>query len=283
MSTRKGSYGVHNLSNGGRITIPYVDGEVFAAEDMRGDWNDIDVFDVDTSQRLPIGTILQKNARYWAYAEFGGVAAVATLCQAEVPAVLHDALAAVAASAGATEFKITSPASGADDFIKNEYAGGMVYAQVNGSPGYGYGIARNAALDIGVAGTMLVTLNPGENLAVSLASTDDMAFIKNPWKEVIIHPSPPVAPVVGVTMALQADGQFGWLGVKGPHPVLTDATTTALVIGQYVRPSEDDDGAVALLDYDETGQGLRGRVGAIADVGGDGGYSLVNFFGFGLV
>ena len=277
-------YGNFRFRNGVELYIPWVDEAVFSFANYGGrDWSDIDVHSVSSTQLFPIGTTLRRGGRWWAYAESGGTIAAARLAQAEIPAAAHDALAPVAASAGAVTFSITSPASGSDDFVTNEYAGGIVYAQVNGTPGYAYGIATNASLDISEVATMEVYLEPGENLAVALATSDDLAFVKNPWKEVIIMASPPTARTVGVAMGALTDGDFGWLGVKGPHPVLTDATTDAVVAGYAVRTSEDDDGAVAAFQGDEAADSDHGIIGTVADVGGDAQISLIDLNGMGLV
>lgn len=280
MASRKGRYGVFNLSNGGQIEIPFVDSEVLASKDMMSEWNDIDVHDVTTVQRLPVGTIMKRHGKTYAYTEFGGTTAAGDLLQAEIVDPDHDVLAPVAAVAGATEFEVTMPGSGTDDFIVNEYAGGEVYAQVNGSPGYSYHIARHDSGDISTTDTMTVVLAPGENLAVALAATDDLSFSKNPWKETIIHASPQTAIIVGVSLAIGADGSFGWLGVKGPHPVLTEGT---VVVGYEVRPGETTDGTVTAQVYDEDVDADQGIVGKVHNVGGDGEFSLIDLNGFGLV
>ena len=279
-NTRKGSYGVHNLSNGGQIKLPYVDGDVFPAKNLDNAWNDIDVHSVTTLQRFPVGTILGRHGKVYAYAEFGGTTAAGSLLQAEVPSTEQDALAPEATAAGATQVEITSPATGTNDIVLNEFAGGQMIAMVNGSPGYSYTIAANEAMDISAAGNFLVTLAPGENLAVALAATDDLSFSKNPWKEVIIHGSPQTAMIVGVSLAIGADGSYGWLGVKGLFAVLTEGT---VVIGYEVRPGETTDGTVTAQVYDEDVDADQGVVGKVADVGGNGEFSLIALNGLGLV
>ena len=277
-------FGQFRFRNGVEMYIPWVDEAVFSLTQYGGrDWSDIDVHDVSSTQRFPVGTVLRKGPRWWAYAESGGTIAAARLAQGEIPAAAHDALPPVAASAGATSFSITLPGSGSDDFVANEYAGGIVYAQVNGTPGYAYEIATHEAGDISNSGTMEVFLAPGENLAVALSASDDLAFVKNPWKEVIIMASPQTARVVGVAMGALTDGDYGWLGVKGPHPVLTDATTDAVVAGYAVRTSEDDDGAVAAFQGDEAADSDQGIIGYVADGGGDAQISLIDLNGMGLV
>lgn len=267
-------WGVHDLSNGRRIFLPATSPNKFAPGNLDSRWEDIDVFDVDTAARFPIGTQLRINNQVFMYCEFDATIAVGELVQASIPAAAHDALAAVAAAAGATSFSVTSPESGSDDFAANEYSGGMVYQQVNGTPGYGYPIWEHDALDISATATMVVTLPPGWNLAVAMAATDDLAFIKNPAQEVIQQPTTITAPVLGPTLAAQADGQFGWVGIKGPHVVLTEGT---IVIGQEVRPSETTAGSVAALDYDEADDANLGNLGIVADVGATTEHSLVNF------
>ena len=276
-------FGQFRFRNGVEMYIPWVDEAVFSLTQYGGrDWSDIDVHDVSSTQRFPIGTVLRKGTRWWAYAESGGTIAAARLAQGKIPMAAHDALAPVAASAGATSFTITLPGSGSDDFTANEYAGGIVYAQVNGTPGYAYEIATHELGDISTSGTMEVFLAPGENLAVALATGDDMAFVKNPWKEVIIMASPQTARIVGVTTAAMADDEYGWLGVKGPHPILMDGST-AVLAGHAVRPSEDDDGAVATFEGDTAAVSDMGIVGQVADIGGDAEISLIDLNGLGLV
>ena len=274
MGASKFRYGVHRLRNGELFYIPYVDNTVFdVGLKMPSNWGDIDVHDIDSAQKYPLGTQLRRGTRVWAYAEFGGVTAAGDVVQSEGPDAVHDALAPEVTLAGATEFLVTSPASGSADFIKDEYAGGFVIAQVNGSPGYSYGIATQAALDISETATMKVVLNPGENLAVALAITDDLAFIKNPWKEIIEMPATLTGAVAGISMAIQADGQFGWVGIQGPHAVLTSGT---VFIGQPVSVSDTTAGAVEPWLIADSSAVELAFVGTVRDIGGDGEFSLID-------
>ncbi len=274
MGVSKFRYGVHRLRNGELFYVPYVDSTVFdVGLQMPSNWSDIDIHDIDTAQKYPLGTQLRRGTRVWAYAEFGGTTAAGDVVQSEGPDAVHDALAPTASLAGATEFLVTSPESGTADFIKNEYAGGYVIAQVNGSPGYSYGIATQAALDISETATMKVVLNPSENLAVALAATDDLAFLKNPWKEIIEMPTTLTGPVAGISMAIQADGQFGWVGVEGPHAVSTSGT---VFIGQPVSVSDTAAGAVEPWLIADSSAVELAFVGVVRDVGGDGEFSLID-------
>ncbi len=274
MGVSKFRYGVHRLRNGELFYIPYVDSSVFdVGLQMPSNWGDIDVHDIDSAQKYPLGTQLRRGTRVWAYAEFGGTTAAGDVVQSEGPDAVHDALAPEAADAGATEFLVTSPASGSADFILNEYAGGFVIAQVNGSPGYSYGIATQAALDISETATMKVVLNPSENLAVAFTTSDDLAFVKNPWKEIIEMPTTLTGGLAGISMAVQADGQFGWVGIAGPHAVLTSGT---VFIGQPVSVSDTTAGAIEPWLIADTSAVELAFVGDVRDVGGDGEFSMID-------
>ena len=281
MPTRK--YGEFRMNNGGKIYIPPHVEAVPGFASVVTNYNDIDVYEVTTARRFAIGTILTIGVQTWAYCEFGGTTAAGDLLQSELQAVAHDALAAVAGAAGDNTITITSPASGSDDFIVNEYSGGFMRAEVNGSPGYQYPILSHPALDISAVATMVVTLLPGIGTAVAVAATDDFSFMKNPWMEPIIHPSPQTSIICGVSIGIGADGSFGWLGVKGPHAVKTEGT---VVIAQEVIASITDDGAVGAAVLTEgtpnTG-GNQAPVGVVRDVGADTTFSTIDLNGLGLV
>lgn len=261
--------GEFRLKSGAKIYIPpWAENGSY-----KTNWEDIDIYTVDTVQAYAIGTKLQIGNKTWAYAEFGGTTAAGDLVQSEIPHAERDALAAVAGSAGDKTITITSPATGTNDFAKDDHAGGEMLAMVNGLPGYSYTILSHPAMDISEAGTTIFTLLEAWGTAVAVAATDDFSFSKNNFKEVVIHTSPQTAAIAGISMAVGADGSFGWLGVEGPHPILTEGTVT---IGYEARPSEGTDGTVTLQDYDEADDANLGTVGSIVDVGGSGEFSLIN-------
>ena len=272
--------GQYRLKNGGLLYLP----PWSENDDVKTNWEDIDIFRVTTVKEYAIGTELKIGSRVFAYCEFGGTTAAGDLLSSEVPDAVHDALAPVAGAIGDNTITITSPASGSADFIANEYAGGHMRAEVNGSPGYLYDILSHPLLDISEAGTMVVTLLPGQGTAVAVAATDDFSFHKNAWQEVIQHATTEVAAACGVSMAIGADGSFGWVGVKGPHPVLTQGSVAA---GAEVRLGTDT-ASVGALAFEQATDATRvienvGSIGRVVDVGADTKFSTVNFYGFGLV
>ena len=274
------SFGRHRLSNGVEIDIPHVDTAVFDPQTMRSDWNDIDVHDIDTVQRLPIGTVLKRGPRHFMYGSFAGTVTKGQGVQSSIPAAAHDALAPEATAVDSTSFEITSPASGSDDIEANEYANGYAYLQVNGTPGYLYEIARNEAMDISATGNFLITLAPGNKLATALVVGDDIALIKHPAKDVVVMTTAGTGSFLGVSVENQVANQFGWIGVKGPHPAASEGT---LIIGEEARTSEGTAGEFTPNDYSEATEADRGSVGRVLDIGGDNEFSLIGFYGAGIL
>jgi hypothetical protein len=87
----------------------------------------------------------------------------------------------------------------------------------------------------------------------------------NPYRAFIIHPSTNTAMPIGWTVAAVTGSYYCWLQTHGPLAALIDGT---VVMGQQVRCSEDDDGAVAALDYDESGRN-EPIVGYVMEIGAD--------------
>jgi len=230
---------------------------------------------VTTAQRFPIGSLIYdvgSDSKY-RYVEYGGTIAAGSLAGAEVPDGAHDALDPSGTGTGAGITKGSTIISIADSItlVENEYAGGFLYTQVNGAGlGYRYPIKSNEA---GATTNLNVTLwDPG--LAVAVSASTDVALVKSRYKEVLITATTAVSIATGVSLGIGADGSFGWVQTRGPAAVLTDGGT-ALAIGHAVRRSEDDPGAVALLDFDEADDANVGQIGLCMDIGADGSYSLI--------
>ena len=69
-------YGVKQLRNGITIDIPATHPQVFDPSVLESNWNDLDVYDIDTVQKFPLGTVLKQNRRVWMYASFAGTVTV---------------------------------------------------------------------------------------------------------------------------------------------------------------------------------------------------------------
>jgi hypothetical protein len=121
------------------------------------------------------------------------------------------------------------------------------------------------------SGIQTINLISGESVQVAITTSTTMSFFKNKLDEVIIHPSPPTAAVVGLAVAAVTANYYCWLQTHGPAAVLCDGT---LVAGKGVRASEDDDGGVAALDVsDDRDEPL---LGSVIDIGTDTEFATIN-------
>jgi len=214
------------------------------------------------------------NDSVWVYAQMGPTVGVAgSLYQSEaVTANWNSKTVDTARAAGATQISATL---GATAVVKDEFDEGYVVIEDDAGEGHLYHIARawkaedsNAAAD----GSAVLTVNliSGESVQVALTTSTTLSFFKNKLDEVIVHPSPPTAAVVGVAMRAVSSpsgiGYYCWLQVRGPASVKADGT---LVAGKGVRAAEGSaDGAVAALDYDESGRD-EVALGSVIDIGTD--------------
>jgi hypothetical protein len=210
--------------------------------------------------------MVSQDGRAWRYTEAGGTALVAgTVYQSEVPNAADDDLAVAAAAVGARSITITA---NAEAIVADEFNGGYMVVQDDAGEGRAYLVEDTPAASASTAFSLL--LAHGLEVAATAATT--VLLLKHPLKDVIIHPSPPTAPVVGVAAAAITEDQFGWLQVEGIASVLAEGT---LVIQQHVRASETTDGAVADLDYDEAGRN-EAILGIVAEVSITAEHSAVN-------
>jgi hypothetical protein len=192
--------------------------------------------------RHPWGTILiTPDGRQFRYARAGGTIGAGLLCQSEVPEANWDELNVNTFAVGDKSLLITTGATAVD---LNEIAGGYVNVEDDTGEGYMYRVASNVA-NAGSAESAFI-LDTGVKLAAVAATT--VGLLKNPYRDFIIHPSPPTAIVIGVTQMAVVAGNCCWLQTKGPCSVLTEGT---LVIGDSVQPSSSADGAVTPLTLTE--------------------------------
>ena len=237
-----------------------------------GKWGE--QFEEHQYKRHDFGTKMIMSDSVWVYAQMGATVGVAgSLYQSEaVTANWNSKTVDTARAAGAEQISATL---GGTATVQNEFDEGYVVIEDDAGEGYLYHIARgwkdgdsNAKASTGAVQT--VNLRPGEKVQVALTTATTLSFFKNKLDEVVVHPSPPNAAVVGVAMrAVSSPGGIGyycWLQVKGPASVKADGT---LVPGNGVRAAEGSaDGAVAALDYSESGRD-EVPLGSVIDIGTD--------------
>ena len=185
------------------------------------------------------------------------------MVQAEAPDAAHDDLdlSGGLVAIGSKLITITDTIT----LVLNEYAGGYLVIEGDLGEGYAYPIVSHDAPASGAE----VIIKHG--LAVALDATSDGKLIKSRWAEIIQMPATGTGVLSGVSMAVGANGSFGWICTNGPAAVLTDGT---VVIGQSVRASDGVAGAVEGLDRDGTAED-EAYVGHVMDVGPTAEYSLI--------
>lgn len=217
------------------------------------------------------------DGRMFRFVKCGGVAIAAGKLVAVEAAAADHAARSVASAASANDTSVTITAGSSTAFTEDEYADGYLNIEDDTGEGYIYKIKSHPAA--ATSASLVVTLAPGHHLRAALTTATTVGFVRNPGRDVVIHPSIPVSPVIGVTQRALEVGttssnySWGWVCVKGYTSVLVDGT---LVIGQEVRPSEDDDGAVAAQDYDEANDANTGTVGRVVYIGADTEHAVVD-------
>lgn len=191
-----------------------------------------------TNQRWPLGTLMMlQDGRKFRFFENGATAlAAGRLIQSEVPGANFDELAIPSAVAVNTKaFNVTN---GATAITLNQFAEGYMNVEDDAGEGHLYKIAGNAAE---AAGSAPFEVQLAHGILVAFTTATTVGLTKSPYRDAIIHPSPPTAAVLGVTPVAVAANAFGWVQTWGPCSVLTEGT---LVIGDSVQASSSADGAV---------------------------------------
>jgi len=203
-----------------------------------------EVYRTYTSKVAKLGTIMESpdGARY-RFALNGAVAlAAGRVVQSVVPTANHlNQAVAAATPAGNGTITVTL---GATAVVADEYADGYVYINDAGADvtteGYKYRIKSHPAAN--ASASLVLTLYEDSPVKIALTTNSEYTLIRNPFRAVIIHPSPPTARVVGVAPCAVAANEYFWCQDRGPCAVLTEGT---LLYGDQVVASLTVDGAVA--------------------------------------
>lgn len=227
----------------------------------------VDPFAESSTQRWPLGTKLIYGGRTFRYGLNGGVVgAIGSLYQSIVPVAGEQDEPIEAASVGDTGATVQQDTGG--DVAANTYQDGYVSIRDETGQGqlllvYSHGSLTNAAE------TEITFVDP---ILVALHADATADLIRNPYREVIIHPSPNTARIVGLMVRVLTASYYGWLQTEGMASVLTDGT---VVIGQHVRASDAVNGAVEALDRDGTAEDEQ-EVGTVVGVSANTEYSLIH-------
>lgn len=224
-----------------------------------------------TAQKHPLGTVMVfSDGRQFRYCENGGVAlASGKLVQMPVPEANHDELAVNTAAAGDDTLSITLGATAA---AANLYRDGWVNVEDDTGEGHLYKIKSHPAVASAAEGVF--TLEDNDPIKVAFVAATTVGLVKNPYKDVIVQPSPPTAAVVGCACTTVPIDNFCWIQTTGPASVLTDGT---LVLFEMCMTSDAVDGAVEDFSLTEAAPPTLDDtiVGRVIEVAVDTEYSVV--------
>jgi len=115
------------------------------------------------------------------------------------------------------------------------------YLMISSSTGIGQ-YSKILSHSTGASGAT-ITYKIADPLKVALATTSKVTVIKNPYDDVIIQATTPVASTAGIACKAITTAYYGWLQTGGPAACLWDASVAAVdTLG--VSPSTTTAGAV---------------------------------------
>ncbi|KKM19284.1 hypothetical protein LCGC14_1657210 [marine sediment metagenome] len=195
-----------------------------------------DVYLVGTQQLYALGQKLETpDGSIFRFTEMAGTVGVANkLYQSSVAEANWEGTDATLV-AGATSIPF---ADGGTTFAVDEAAGGTLHLEEVADLGTTYRVKSNT-----VTSGSVTTMQLEDGVTVLAAVTaNGVTFIKNPWKDVLVVPSPETALVIGVARNIIAANGFGWMQSRG---VATCLGNGVQVVGQLMVPSNAVDGATA--------------------------------------
>lgn len=207
------------------------------------------LFASDTTPKFAIGTrVSLSDGRVFRYAHFGAATTAGLLAAQDISesgnGVTDNIIIASASAVTTTDGLI------GNRFIQltlasisaNQFAGGYLHTEDGAGQGYTYRIKRNTATGDPASGDIRLELYDPLELAVTTAT--DIAISGNMWANLEAAVAGTDEMVVGVTVAVQALDDFGWVQTWGPGSVLCDGTNA---LGSVATLSDGVAGAVQTL------------------------------------
>jgi hypothetical protein len=200
------------------------------------------------TQKAELGTLMVIGSRKFRYVKNSSAAALSpgVLVQSPIPnsTVAHLSSLTIGAMAigdrtmtFSSAFTTTITKAAMQEWVDG-YVVGM--SSVGGGSGKVYEIESIPNAWSCAVSTNSLVLKTGVETA--LLATQQVSLHKNPFKNVIVHPSPPTATPMGWSQTSISTGYYGWVCVAGPTGALFDSPMP--LIGKGVAPSSALDGAV---------------------------------------
>ena len=221
-------------------------------------------------ERNPVGMkMIVEDGRTFRFCENGAVAATAAnMMQGLVPVIATKGEAVGTIAAGEIDLVnvISTGATQAEDIFNRGYVVIVEAAQLDPV----HQILKSGEFPSG--GSTGATLTLETPLIDGIESGEVVTYVQNPYRNVIIHPSPPTYLLSGVVVRAIAIDEYGWLATSGPAKVLTDST---LLIGESTSASLTIDGSLSAWIPDLATSVNQIPTGNIISVGADTASSLV--------
>ena len=127
------------------------------------------------------------------------------------------------AAIGAIEISITI---GTTTIAANDFDEG--YLMVASGTGIGQS-SKIVSHGTGTSGqTVVFVIEDALKVALTTAGSSTLSVIKNPYDDVVIQATTPIAQTAGIASFIIPAGEFGWLQTGGPAACLWDASVTAV-------------------------------------------------------
>ena len=195
------------------------------------------LFEESSTQKHKLGTLRTlSDGRQFVYARAGAAnIAAGYLCCAETEeaANLSDWAITANAAVGARTLAVTVGDLAAA-IVANEFNEGYIYEDLaNAANSCAYKIKSHPAFAANASGNIEIYDKVRSALTTSLT----LSAVHNPHRAVIIHPSPPLNTLIGVTAMPITANYYGWFQKRGPAPVTITGT---VVVGDEVFPAAVD-------------------------------------------
>lgn len=219
---------------------------------------DRDVWTPTVTRYFPLGAIAEaRDGRKWVYCQNGAVAlTVARLVQTptqDAEQVTSTIQTSYGASAEAKQIDVVATTGNA--IADSDLIDGWLIVSDGSSTAMGhmYKIKDNKQVVSGTDTLIRVHIADQGGLRVAVAATDDLCFLEERHKGLLVTTEAPVGNIIGVTPTAVTASYYFWAQFWGPAPVIIDDTDT-IVVGDPVMASVDNtaasDGTVALHDAD---------------------------------
>jgi hypothetical protein len=233
-----------------------------------------------TTKLHPLGTrMLIGGDRVFKYGGISSAGAVGAgnIVQASAAIAGHDMdlVITAAVAVGGKSITVTTTAT---DAAKNLYADGYVYINDGAGEGHMYRILSHAAHDYSDDADLTLNFYDGDTCAEAIDTSALAGLMLSPYSNMVISTAGAhgarTGIVTGVCATEIAASSYGWFQTWGVAAVLCD--TTAFVVGNHVRTSDNQAGAVEPLDRDGTNENWEaiGVAALVAPVDSD--YGVVD-------